>query len=119
MEQTFILYRECLVDPFDREDQFSWSECARDEDGDGEVRLEIKGECSLGLDHQSVNVDIKSTLYEATTCLSNERNGFRDRNFLLPPLSSRPLEFRVPNEEDYNSDDWADIYLEISNHQRP
>jgi hypothetical protein len=84
MEETFVLFKECLVDPFAREDQFSWSECARDEDGDGEVRLEVKGRCELGRDHQSVNIKLKATLFEGATCVSDENNGSRDRDFLTP-----------------------------------
>jgi len=112
---AFLFSQECLVDPFDRDDSFSYSQCVG-----GEVNFKVDVQCRLGLDNQSVDVNVQTRLFEGTTCLSKDLDGSQNREFLVSPCNGScrptPLLATVNNKDE--GGDKGTIDIQILNEQR-
>ncbi len=111
---SFVFGEECIVDPFDREDSFTFSQCV------DEVRIEVAVSCRLGLDNTSVNVTTNAVLFEGTSCATTDRDGEQVRDFLVPACGAgctpTPLDLTVSNTDE--GGDSAVLQLQIQNNQR-
>jgi hypothetical protein len=112
---TFVFAGDCIVDPFSREDDFEYTRC-----GGAEARVDVTVTCRLGLDNTSVNVEVRATLFEGTTCGNDDNDGVRTREELISACgsgcSATELEFTVRNDDE--GGDSATLDLTATNVQR-
>lgn len=106
---TFPFFDQCIVDPFNRKQSFSWEQCV------DEVRIRIDVECNLALDHQSVSVKTRARMYEGATCLTDELDGDVQYEFVVAPGQTVP----IPIEKVGNTGDRGDLTLTVTNLQQP
>jgi Carboxypeptidase regulatory-like domain len=111
--QSYVLGEECIVDPFDPEQTVSWKQCVG-----GEVRLELKFSCSLAADYEKVNVKLEAKLFEGATCITDDQEAERTREWVIEPCNGSCVPFQHDFSLDNSDKDKANVSLQIVNEQR-